>query len=171
MNAGAYDGEIKQVLKSVTLLTPEKFSVSEVPAEELDLGYRHSRINIRNSPADSLFTILQWNTYISDDTMVEQLNSLRYEWENQLSGIERYSDKLATLKEKGNYTACIDGAKKVIAARQVMLDKEQVIKDLLKLNIKDKEEDWLGGKKELIRLLDEHFNELRDWITYTHKMR
>ena len=107
-----------------------------------------------------------WNTYISDDTTVEHLNSLRYEWENQLSGIEHYSDKLATLKEKGNYTACIDGAKKVIAARQVMLDKEQVIKDLLKLNINDKEEDWLGGKKELIRLLDEHFNELRDWITY-----
>lgn len=107
-----------------------------------------------------------WNAYINDGTTVEQLNMLQSEWENQLSGIERYSEKLAGLKEKGNYSECIENANKVIAARQNMLEKEQVVRDLLKLNVKEKEEDWIGGKKELIQLLDEHFNELRDWITY-----
>ena len=41
MNAGAYGGEMKDVLVSVRYLTAEGESV-EVPAEQLDLSYRHS---------------------------------------------------------------------------------------------------------------------------------
>lgn len=43
MNAGAYDGEMKQVLKSVRVMD-EAGRVSELPAEELLLSYRHSCI-------------------------------------------------------------------------------------------------------------------------------
>lgn len=42
MNAGAYGGEIKDAVSSVTHLTPEGDMVT-VPAAELDLSYRHSR--------------------------------------------------------------------------------------------------------------------------------
>ena len=46
MNAGAYDGEIKDVLCCVTLITEEdgKYVMKEVSADELDLGYRHSKL-------------------------------------------------------------------------------------------------------------------------------
>ena len=107
-----------------------------------------------------------WNEYLNDSTTAEQLNALQTEWESRLSDVERYSGKLAGLKEKSNYQQCIECAKRVIDSKQDMYAKEQVVKDLLKLNVKDNNEDWIGGKKELIRLLDEHFNELRDWITY-----
>ncbi len=43
MNAGAYGGEIKDVLVSVEVLTPEGV-VRTVEASDLDLGYRHSCI-------------------------------------------------------------------------------------------------------------------------------
>lgn len=43
MNAGAYGGEMKDVLTEVTVLTREN-EIRTVPAEELDLGYRHSVI-------------------------------------------------------------------------------------------------------------------------------
>jgi len=43
MNAGAYGGEIKDVLTSVTILTPE-FELVERSPEELDLSYRHSSL-------------------------------------------------------------------------------------------------------------------------------
>ena len=43
MNAGAYGGEIKDVLTSVTILTPE-FDLVELSPEELDLSYRHSSL-------------------------------------------------------------------------------------------------------------------------------
>ena len=43
MNAGAYGSEIKEVLTSVRLLTA-KDEVKEIPAERLDLSYRHSNI-------------------------------------------------------------------------------------------------------------------------------
>ena len=43
MNAGAYDGEIKDVLISATVLTPEG-EVLELSNTELDLSYRHSCI-------------------------------------------------------------------------------------------------------------------------------
>ena len=41
MNAGAYDGEMKQVLESVTALFPEE-GVRTLSLKELDLSYRHS---------------------------------------------------------------------------------------------------------------------------------
>ena len=43
MNAGAYGSEMKNVLSSVTVLTKEG-EVMEIPAEELELGYRTSVI-------------------------------------------------------------------------------------------------------------------------------
>ena len=46
MNAGAYDGELKDVLHSVSLISEEngQFVLKTVSAEELELGYRHSKI-------------------------------------------------------------------------------------------------------------------------------
>ena len=43
MNAGAYGGELKDVLREVKVLTPDG-EVKELPAEELQLGYRTSVI-------------------------------------------------------------------------------------------------------------------------------
>ena len=43
MNAGAYGGEMKDVLKSVTVLT-DKGEVKTLAKEELELGYRTSNI-------------------------------------------------------------------------------------------------------------------------------
>ena len=43
MNAGAYDGEMKQVLTEVTVLTREG-ELRRIPSEELKLGYRYSVI-------------------------------------------------------------------------------------------------------------------------------
>ena len=43
MNAGAYGGEMKDVLVSVEVLTQE-LEIKTIPAAELDLGYRHSII-------------------------------------------------------------------------------------------------------------------------------
>jgi UDP-N-acetylmuramate dehydrogenase len=43
MNAGAYGGEMKDVLTEVTVLT-EEGAVRKLPADELQLGYRHSVI-------------------------------------------------------------------------------------------------------------------------------
>ena len=46
MNAGAYDGEMKQVVRSVTLLFPEE-GVRTFSCEEMDFGYRHSLLSDR----------------------------------------------------------------------------------------------------------------------------
>ena len=43
MNAGAYGGEIKDIIISATVLTADG-QVKEIPKEELDLSYRHSCI-------------------------------------------------------------------------------------------------------------------------------
>ena len=42
MNAGAYGGEMKQVVSGVTVMYPDG-TTGELPAEKLELGYRHSR--------------------------------------------------------------------------------------------------------------------------------
>lgn len=45
MNAGAYGGEMKDVLLSVDVLTKD-LEMQTIPAEELELGYRHSIIPV-----------------------------------------------------------------------------------------------------------------------------
>ena len=47
MNAGAYDGEIKNVVKSVRLLD-EDLNVIEVPGDEMNFSYRHSIVQERD---------------------------------------------------------------------------------------------------------------------------
>ena len=47
MNAGAYGGEMKDILTEVEVLTPEG-EMKVLPLEELDLGYRHSCIFEKN---------------------------------------------------------------------------------------------------------------------------
>lgn len=47
MNAGAYDGEIKNVVKSVRLLD-ENLEVIEVPGDEMNFSYRHSLVQERD---------------------------------------------------------------------------------------------------------------------------
>ena len=47
MNAGAYDGEIKNVVKSVRFLD-ENLDVIEVPGDEMNFSYRHSLVQERN---------------------------------------------------------------------------------------------------------------------------
>ena len=42
MNAGAYGGEMKDVLESVASVSRETGEISRITAEELDLSYRHS---------------------------------------------------------------------------------------------------------------------------------
>ena len=44
MNAGAYGGEIKDVIEEVTAIDPETGETSVIKAEGLDLSYRHSSI-------------------------------------------------------------------------------------------------------------------------------
>ncbi len=48
MNAGAYGGEMKDILKEVTVLTPEG-ELQTLSVEELDLSYRHSIVPERGS--------------------------------------------------------------------------------------------------------------------------
>ena len=47
MNAGAYDGEIRNVVKSVRLLD-EDLNVIEVPGDEMNFSYRHSLVQERD---------------------------------------------------------------------------------------------------------------------------
>ena len=42
MNAGAYGGEIKNILKKATVITKDGHDVNDMTAEELDMSYRHT---------------------------------------------------------------------------------------------------------------------------------
>ena len=43
MNAGAYGGEMKDVVRSAVVYCQKTGTVEEIPVEEMDLSYRHSR--------------------------------------------------------------------------------------------------------------------------------
>lgn len=44
MNAGAYGGEIKDIVESVTVMSKDGTSIYDVSGEDMHFGYRHSRL-------------------------------------------------------------------------------------------------------------------------------
>ena len=47
MNAGAYGGEMKDIVSSVRLMKQDGTEITELGAEEMDFGYRHSMVQDR----------------------------------------------------------------------------------------------------------------------------
>ena len=45
MNAGAYGGELKNILKNAVLITGDGSAFANANAEELEMGYRHTRLH------------------------------------------------------------------------------------------------------------------------------
>ena len=78
MNAGAYGGELCQVLREATVLTPEG-EVKTLPAEELELGYRTSCV--QKNGYIVLGTVLQLQPGNADDirAVMDDLASKRRE--------------------------------------------------------------------------------------------
>lgn len=78
MNAGAYDGEMKQIIQRVRLLDPEGNIVSR-SCEEMEFGYRHSLVT------ENAYVILETVLCLREDdpeqirTRVEELTRRREE--------------------------------------------------------------------------------------------
>ncbi len=73
MNAGAYGGEMKQIVTKATVLTGDG-AEKELSLEELDFGYRHSSIpQMHGIVLDVEFTLLQGDP----ETIREQMAKLR----------------------------------------------------------------------------------------------
>ena len=76
MNAGAYGGEMKDVLKEVTVLTPEgEFTI--IPAGELDMGYRTSVIEKKGYVVLAAVIALEKGEHESIRKRMEELREKR----------------------------------------------------------------------------------------------
>lgn len=107
-----------------------------------------------------------WWAYINEQTTVEVFTQFRNELLSKHRVFEKYKEKLAELQGSGRYGAALEAAKDLDLAYSAFVNAENGLNELLALKAKDDTEDWLGGKRALIRVLDEHSDELRDWISY-----
>lgn len=76
MNAGAYDGEMKDILTDITVLMPDG-KVRTLPAEELDLSYRHSIIPGKGWIVLSVTICLKHGRKENINARMEELKELR----------------------------------------------------------------------------------------------
>lgn len=71
MNAGAYGGEIKDVVTSATVITPEG-EIKELSHDTLDFGYRHSYIQqSRDTVVSVTFTLAPGNAEEIQETVAD----------------------------------------------------------------------------------------------------
>lgn len=78
MNAGAYGGEMKQIIKSVTLLTDDG-RVETVGNEEMEFGYRHSIVQTGKYMVLSAVLELAGGTETDIRMLMEELSKKRRE--------------------------------------------------------------------------------------------
>ena len=78
MNAGAYGGEMKDILKSARVTGPDGV-IRELPAEELELGYRHSCIPEKEYIVLSASIILKKGTKEEITRLMDDLAARRRE--------------------------------------------------------------------------------------------
>lgn len=78
MNAGAYDGEIKQVVESVRLMTPHG-NIMEKNCEEMQFSYRHSILKEKSDIALGAVLVLQKGQQKEIQARMDELASKRRE--------------------------------------------------------------------------------------------
>ncbi|WP_178198028.1 UDP-N-acetylmuramate dehydrogenase [Ligilactobacillus sp. Marseille-Q7487] len=76
MNAGAYGGEIKDVLKEVTVLTPEA-KIKTYTAQQLNMSYRHSRLQVEQDIVLEAQFVLSFGDQKAIFAKMDELNYLR----------------------------------------------------------------------------------------------
>ncbi len=154
---GAVMQELQQ--HALVMLVPEQLSV--VAQEVQQFNALEANMNAAKSAIPD-----HWNSYINADTTIEKLHEIQSVWEKQLETIDKYAAKLSQLKEKGIYAECMNAANQLIEKRNTLANVESKVDSLLALNRTGNTGDWLEQKNALIDLIDEHFSQLRDWITY-----
>lgn len=77
MNAGAYGGEIKDVLLHADLMSPDGKKVERIPNEDLDLSYRHSRIKEEGGVVLSAAFQFEKGDFASIDARMKELAQKR----------------------------------------------------------------------------------------------
>lgn len=76
MNAGAYDGEMKQVVRSVRVLD-HTGTIKEYSNEEMDFGYRHSKAMTRGDIISKVTFELQYGNYEEIKAKIHELREKR----------------------------------------------------------------------------------------------
>lgn len=76
MNAGAYGGELKDVIKSVRVLTTEG-EIVDIPGNEMDFGYRHSIVRQKNYIISSIVIELKAGDEAQIKSRMEELTEAR----------------------------------------------------------------------------------------------
>lgn len=76
MNAGAYDGEMSEVVETVTVLTPAG-QLKTLDHDELDFGYRHSTIQDYDDIVVSATFGLKRGNQTKIQARMDELNTLR----------------------------------------------------------------------------------------------
>ena len=79
MNAGAYGGEMKQVVESVTLVTRDGEEIKTLTVDELDMSYRHSIIEETGDIAVSVTIKLEKGDHQSIASKMAELTKKRNE--------------------------------------------------------------------------------------------
>ena len=77
MNAGAYGGEMKDIVESVEVLDLDNFELRELKNEELEFSYRKSIIQRRNYIVTTIKLKLQKGNKEEIISKVEELNKMR----------------------------------------------------------------------------------------------
>ena len=77
MNAGAYGGEMKDIVESVEVLDLDNFELRELKNEELEFSYRKSIIQRKNYIVTTIKLKLQKGNKEEISSKVEELNKMR----------------------------------------------------------------------------------------------
>lgn len=116
MNAGAYGGECKDILQSVTFITPEG-EVKELPAEELEMGYRTSIFEKNRSVIlSATFRLKKGNeaeiSVLMEDLMERRISKQPLEYPSAGSTFKRYEDRFTAkmIDDAGLKGARVGGA-------------------------------------------------------------
>ena len=96
MNAGAYGGEMKDVLEQVTVLTKEG-ELLTIPREELDMGYRTSKV------AKNQYIVLEAVIHLAhgeQEKIREKMNELKEKRTTKEAGLRGFQVGGAQVSEK-----------------------------------------------------------------------
>lgn len=108
----------------------------------------------------------EWKNILQEYSSCAALREYKEQVENNLQMISKVSDKIRDMERVGILKNCIQEAKMLLSDLQILKNAETQAADMLKLEFKNTEADWLNSRLELCRCILENAASIKDWIVY-----
>lgn len=139
-------------------------SVEQIPAILADIEMYQKQV-AAFEPKQIQLTF-EWKQILEQCPSAGALQQYKEDVKRQLAIIEQFAEQIRALEKVGKLQDCTGNARRILEDYKILKEKEQAVTDLLVLDYKDEDGNWIENREKLCDCLISNASIIKDWIVY-----